>query len=631
MNRSPRVAEAALALRIVIGTADMPDDPQTNFPEQGQAEAFEPRTPEELRAKDDILRVLSDFQQGLESLRVLHQQRSELQAKLLERETELALRSEELRERDRRLEAQKSDFETASSLLSDQESELARAREAHAAREQELEAATAALRERLDTSLTVEQDTATNNGQLRDELSSCRASLADAQRRADTLEQDLHRAAGRAAEAEAGLTETQRKLSHLSELASEFEALWHVERHCAAGLTAALQHAIDRVETTAREGTIARDETSELQSRLKARDEEFKQLESVLTQLRDRIKAEFGKVKDAAARADASDKALRERDDRITELTAKLAQAEAARASSAARSAPRSGESAARRRERLRRLRGALRDEHRRLKKGEEVLAKRFEQVESASKARAELAAVRDRVIAADRALQRRTARSKAAVSVLAILGSVSILGALSWAVARQVAPAMFVAESTVRADGRGRELNDAELEEWLRFHKDTLNDPRFHEEAAQRFARAGRADLGTGAAVAQLISSAVVTDSLLPGELKMELQFRGKDQARRTLETLTAALASYSNAAQQRRIDGGATVVPAAASADDRPIDDTQTYYALGIMAGGMVVAGLIGLGIFRKLASAKSAFEQDAHLASVLDESRWSRGAPG
>jgi hypothetical protein len=177
---------------------------------------------------------------------------------------------------------------------------------------------------------------------------------------------------------------------------------------------------------------------------------------------------------------------------------------------------------------------------------------------------------------------------------------------------------------------GGGRELNDAELEEWLRFHKDTLNDPRFHEEAAQRFARAGRADLGTGAAVAGLISSSVVTDSVLPGEMKVELQFRGRDQARRTLETLTAALASFANAAQQRRIDGGATIVPAAASADDTPTDDTQMYYALAIMGGGVLVAGFIGLAIFRKLASAKSAFEQDSHLASVLDEARWSRGTP-
>lgn len=603
----------------------MPDDSQTNFPEQGQAEAFEPRTPDERRAKDDILRVLSDFQQGLESLRVLHQQRSELQAKLLERETELARRGEELRERDEQLAAQRADFEAASALLAEHQQELARAREAHAARELELEAAAAGLRDTLTTSRTAEQDTAASNGQLRDELAWCQSALADARRRAESLEQDLANAVARAGASEAQLDDTRLQLARLSELASEFESLWHVERHCAAGLTAALQHAIDHAQAKAGE------ETSELRARLTARDEEFKQLESVLAQLRDRFKAEFGRVKEAAARADAAEKELRERDDRIAELAAKLAQAEASRAAAATRAVPRSDASAVRRRERLRRLRSALRDAHRRLKKGEEVLARRFEQVESASKARAELAGVRDRVIAADRALQRRAARSKAAVSVLAILGSVSILGALSWAVARQVAPAMFVAETTVRADGRGRELNDAELEEWLRFHKDTLNDPRFHEEAAQRFARAGRADLGTAASVAQLVSSSVVTDSLLPGEMKLELQFRGRDQARRTLETLTAALASYANAAQQRRIDGGATIVPAAASADDEPIDDTQTYYALGIMAGGMVVAGFIGLGIFRKLASAKSAFEQDAHLASVLDESRWSGGAPG
>lgn len=600
----------------------MPDDSQTNFPEQGQAEAFEPRTPEEHRAKDDILRVLADFQHGLESLRVLHQQRSELQAQLLERETELARHSDELRERDERLAAQRADFEAASALLNEHQEELTKAREAHAARERELQDAAESLRARLGTSEHAEQDTATDNSRLRDELATCQSALADARQRADALERDLSAAATQAGASESRLGEAEQQIARFTELAAEFEALWHVERHCAAGLTAALQHAINHAETSSRE------EAAELRARLKTRDEEFTELEAVLEQLRDRFKAELGKVRDARARADAAEHSVRERDDRITELTAKLAQADMNRAS--ARAVPRGDEPTARRRERLRRLRAALRAEHRRLRKGEEVLSKRFEQIEHASKARAELAAVRDRVIAADRALQRRTARSKASVSVLAILGSLSLLGALSWAVARQVAPAMFVAESTVRADGRGRELNDAELEEWLRFHKDTLNDPRFHEEAAQRFARAGRADLGTGAAVAQLISSSVVTDSTLPGEMKMELQFRGKDQARRTLETLTAALASYANAAQQRRIDGGATIVPAAAASDDQPIDDTQTYYALGMMGAGVLAAGFIGLAIFRKLASAKSAFEQDSHLASVLDETRWTRGTP-
>jgi chromosome segregation ATPase len=175
MNRRSRVAEAAWALRIVIGTAYMPDDPQTNFPEQGQADAFEPRTPDEHRAKDDILRVLSDFQQGLESLRVLHQQRSDLQARLLERETELARRGEELRERDGRLAAQKADCDAATALLNDQAEELARAREAHATRERELQAAAESLRSSLGTTQSAAEDASTDNSRLRDEMASCRS------------------------------------------------------------------------------------------------------------------------------------------------------------------------------------------------------------------------------------------------------------------------------------------------------------------------------------------------------------------------------------------------------------------------------------------------------------------------
>jgi hypothetical protein len=533
----------------VIWTTPMSESEIHHTPtDQGQAPAFAPSSPAEQRAADDIQRVLTDFQLGLESLRALHAQRTELQASLLEREAELARRAEELR-------ASASDSDSLRAALAQRDADLDSLRAALAQRDADLES----LRTTLQT------------------------------------QADEHRAA-------------------VESLSARVESLTR----------------------EAQEGPQAmRDQLATAQQALADKTAEAADLEKVLQALQQRFRAEIDARKLADDRAARADQTISGAEARITELTARLASAQAeaqALRDAAPRQAPaRSDDALARRRARLKAYRAALRRHSLRVKKGADALAKRFEQVELATRQRTELAAIRDRVIAADRALQRARARGRAATTVLAIVGTVAILAALSWAVAREVAPATFVAESTLKADGRGRDLNDAELEEWLRFHQDTLADPRFHQAAAERFARVGRADLGAASAVADMVSARVQSDSIVPGELKLSLQATGKDNARRTLETFTAALASFANAAQQRRIDGGSTVVPAPAAADDRPIDNTQTFYALGMLAAGLAGVSVLGLGIWRKLSSAKSAFEQDAQLAAVLDEARWAQATRG
>lgn len=530
--------------------------------EQGQGPAFQPATPELRQTHDDILRVLADFQLGLESLKTLHAQRVELQERLREREAQLA-------QRDAHLEAQ-----------------LAQARKVqddHGVRERELTGRVAELERRLEEALAAGTSAA-----------------GEADRARAAAEQELARTKEAAA--------------------AEQESL----RHGLAGLQAELASARD--DRAGLEQIVL-----ELRAKLKADGAERAQAQDAAAQAEGARAAavqELARAKEAAADADA----------RLRDLTARLAQAQAQAAAlreqlERARQTPASKSRVeqfnARRRARLRLYRAALRDRATRLRKGGDALAKRYEQVEQVLRQRAELAAVRDRVISADRALQKSRARGRAAVTSLAVVGTIAILAALSWAVARQVAPATFVGEVALKADGRGRDLNPAELDEWLRFHQEALNDPRFQEAAAERFARVGRADLGTAAAVAQLVTTSVTTDSILPGELKLQVRYTGRDQARRTTEVLGAALASFANAAQQRRIDGGATLVPNPAAADDQPIDNTQTFYALGFLAAGMLLMTVVGTAVWKKLASVKSAFEQDATLAAVLDEARWADAA--
>lgn len=598
-----------------------------------------PTDPDARRAHDDIHRVLADFQLGLDSLKTLHEQRTELQARLLERDAELSARVEDLRARDEQLAIQQQDFERASARYAEQLRVLEASRAEHEAAEARLRAAVETheqnARQQAAEADRARQAIASRAHELGElasrlerqgaELGEARTALAQREAEVARLMAELDLAAtasidgaGKVKLLAAEVERLGKDAAAARQIADEYEQLWGIERAASAGLAEALDTALahirDLQSAAAADKAGAAQHTArlaELDAALAQSRRDHDELERVLAQLQGRFKTELARFREQTEQAEAR---------------AAVAEAQAADlAKRPALPAARPADFTTRRRERLRRVREALRQRANRLKKGGEVLAKRFEQVEAASKQRAELAQIRDRVIAADRALQRSKARGRAAVTVLAVVGTITILGALSWAISRQVAPATFIAESVVQADGAGRELSPDELAEWLRFHQEALTDPRFQEEAAQRFARTGRADLGTPAAVAALLTDHLSTDSITPGTLTIHLTGQGRDNARRTLETLTAALASYANAAQSRRIDGGNTIVPRSASADGEPVDNTQTYYALGMLAGGLFACSVLGGLIWRKLANAKSAFEQDATLASVLDEARW------
>lgn len=523
--------------------------------DQGQHPPFVPQTPEQQRTHDDILQVLSDFQHGLESLKALHEQRTQLQEALVAREAELAELARELRERDR--------------SLADQHTQTDEARAG-------------------------QQTLAAQLSQAQDDVRSLNAQVQEAR----ALQQSLTQ------QAEEARAEHQALTAHLAEARATIES--HEAR--AAELLSRVVNAERAAEETA--ATLAK-------------------ADATIQALQDRLRAELGDAKAARADLDGAQTRIKELEADVARLTSSCAGLESTIAEMkeqfARSNRARPADATDRRRQRLARVRLALRERNTRLKKGGEALAKRFEQVEQVLKQRAELAQVRERVIAADRAIQRAAATSRASTTVFAVLASIALLGALSWAVARQIAPATYASECTLQADGRGRDLTDAELEEWLRFHNETLADPRFHEEAAARFARQGSTSLAAASALSKFVASNVSTDSVSPGQLTIRLRAQGKENARRTLETLAAALAAYANAAEARRIDGGATLIPAPARAEDSPLDNTQTYYALGLLGASMLACAILGAAIWKKLASGKSAFEQDAQLASVLDEARW------
>ena len=98
--------------------------------------------------------------------------------------------------------------------------------------------------------------------------------------------------------------------------------------------------------------------------------------------------------------------------------------------------------------------------------------------------------------------------------------------------------------------------------------------------------------------------------------QLGRYLMVNGKD---------TAALISYANASRQRRVDGAVTVLRQTPAAGTSAIDNTRLHMAGVLMGGGSIFAALGGVLVWRKLATAKSTFEQTAMLGAILDEQRW------
>lgn len=518
-------------------TPSGPHDNLAEVSEQGSGPRFAPRNSAEQQTHDDILRVLSDFQAGLQSLKALHAQREALQAELLAQREELA-------RRDRVFEEQRAAFER-------QVQELERARSEQSARERALEARTSELE-----------------------------------------------AAVREHEARQGTSRTER-----DELEARCESL---EIKAAEGANLAME--LEKERSHAEE------------------------VERALATAQGKLASETARRQEQEKRAEDAETRAAQNEKRAAELTAKLAQAQAEietlrGALERARSAPRAKDTGfmARRRERLAKYRKAVRRQVLKVRKASEALGKRMEQVDQLLAQRAEMAQARQRIIEAEHRIERSKAKGRTAVVTLCSVAVVAVLGALSWVLAREIAPATYVAEATLKADGRGRELNEAELEEWKRYHMEVLGDPMFQDSAAERFARQGMLKLGTAAAVSGLITSTVHADSMAPGEVRLSMTGKGKDATRRTLEALAASVASYANAAQQRRIDGGSTVIPEPARVDDSPIDNTQTFYALAIMGVGTALAGMLAMMVWKRLASVKSRFEHDSQVASVLDEARW------
>ncbi|MBS0190265.1 MAG: hypothetical protein U0573_05080 [Phycisphaerales bacterium] len=274
---------------------------------------------------------------------------------------------------------------------------------------------------------------------------------------------------------------------------------------------------------------------------------------------------------------------------------------------------------------RLKRCRAILREQVGKVRKASEVLARRFEQCEQVLAQRAQLAAVKRQLDVGAATLARRQAGRKAGVLVLSVVTTLAILGALSWAVVGQVMPGTFAARAELVADGRGRELSDAEFDEWKHSLEASLAEPQFIDLVADRMKRRGYESLGTAVAVRALFADALAHESPSPGTLNLELRLPGAERATRSLDIIATTLASEANAARERRADGAVTLIKTAAVAGERPVEDQRLLHSAILLACSTVVTfGLGGLA-WRSLSKAKHDFEFGTQIDGVLDEAKW------
>lgn len=528
-----------------------PGDSLSDVTDAGTHAPFTPASVDERRAQNDIVRVLADFQTGLESLKTLHAQRESLQQELISQRDELV-------ERDRLLESQRAGLE---------------------------------------------------------------ADRAEVKRREDAAREECRW--------------LRSQCSVLADLADEFERLWHADRAAWGELWITSEshraHALT-AEARASQAQAALESVSGLPGELERERQTLDALTRELAEAKGRFAGETSRREDESRRADEAEAALAASRAKLEALAQGVASlrddlARARKEADHLRATPRGkgDEFNARRRTRLSRYRQALRRTLSKVRKASDAVGKRMEQADKIIAQRADLMQVRTRVLDAERRVQKAAARARGSVMFLCTALGLAVLGTLSWAAARQVAPATFIAQATLKADGRGRELNKAELAEWEQFHLELLGDPMFHEIAAERFMRQGLASLATPAAVSGLLTSSVHADSLADGELTLFLQGKGSDSTRRTTEALAASVASFANAAQQRRIDGGATIIPSPAKVDTSPLDHTRTFYAIGMMAISTLVCAFVGGTIWKRMAYAKSRFEADSLVSGALDEAAW------
>lgn len=374
---------------------------------------------------------------------------------------------------------------------------------------------------------------------------------------------------------------------------------------------AARTKALETLASREKELTDARLIIDDLRGQLAQQEKDAKELEGVLEQLRERLRTEAAKTEAFAAQAQSLEA-------RVSELASRPAPAGAP----AAVHAGGPGESRLRRIGLVRKL---VREKTKKIRRVSEALGKRYEQCEQVLTLRQEVLAAKRSVEAVFKKQQSTEARSRAVQSTFFLTCAAAMMAGIAWLLAGQVAPETFVAKAVLAADNSERQLGGGELEEWSKWHRELLDDPRFHDFAAQKLSRQAIAGWTTPSAVKDRIKGSLQVTNNKPGEMTMELKGVGREKLERELQALAIAVQSSSREARERRVDGANTNITQPAKAGAEPIESVRLVYTGAIFGGEALIFGILGAMVWNRLRQAKMKFDQSQAVEATEDEGRW------
>lgn len=615
-------------------------------------------------SEEAVLEVLQEFEEGLESLRSLYQQRMTMSARLADREAEMEKEARRLSAAHGELKKSAAEVESLRRSVEESRREIEHASQEIARSRQEAEKTRLEVersRQEAEKSRAEIDGSRQELDRLSGEMTAREAELTKTREALEVQRRSLEAAVEQLGQREAALAARaaeqdtlKTRIVELERAGAEANSALAVQQAKAAEQEVVLRREIERVMKSRDEASKSAAGNGEAERALKAEveasrarltaqqgaiEEHTKALAAERAE-KQRLARELASAQAAPAKGSSGgdkgklEKAAKalvelraERDAmaaRAEQLKKELEGARKAGAPSSGGTGP--GAAALElRRSRLKRYRQLVHEQSLKVLKATETLKSRFEHAEKLNAQREQLAEANEKIKIAQRRIEGQRSKAKTAALVFYSLGAALVLAVVTWTVTGWVTPGTYVASAVVTAQGRGRTLNAAELGEWQSFHQQLINDPRFHEVVAERMARRGLSSLATAGAVRDLVANSVNTRSAEDGELVIELRGDGPDRTARVLETLTTALASQANAARQQRVDGAVTTIKQAAQAGTDPIDSTRLVWAAVSWLVSLCLTGVGGWLVWKRMTGTKASFEKSSAIDEALDESKW------
>jgi hypothetical protein len=396
----------------------------------------------------------------------------------------------------------------------------------------------------------------------------------------------------------------------------------------------------------------------------------LEQENSALSQQNDRLRLELERAQVAAeearrqveelvsragiegqASAAAASQFQAERDElmqKIFKLEADLKQAQAQVQALASRR--RQGEAAAsqqssQRERRVRELVDHLRRRHRRLQRVKALLRERAAGVRPApctgevraaparatvttlAHEQAQLEEARQKLAAAEKRMARRSAAPRAIVVVGWLLLLLGLNAGGAWLAANLLHPPQLAASVTlVAATETGGPIAAEELEKWVSWHAQRVEDARFLAPLARRMADLRLDRYGSAEVLESRLSQDLTIDSAEPGRLTLSLAGTDKEESLAILDLLASGLASRSkqeagrlpkavhSVVEGERTEGGRS---RSATMNPVPIEDRRLERAVPIFGVSVAATLTLVLLVARTLGRARRMLETDALLA--------------